>query len=350
MSTNQRPDRNQFITTIDGKKTDLFCIKNKNGLEFYISNYGATLVAAFVPDQNKKFEDIILGFDSIQDYQKRNSPFFGSTVGPFANRIANATFKLNDQQYELEKNHGLHSLHSGSTGLHQKVWDLESVADNKIVLLAFAECGEGGFPGNRNFQVSYSLNDNNQLRIDFQIHSDKDSIFNPTNHSYFNLSGQLNSKINNHQISIDSDHIIAVNHENIPTGKLTNTENSIFDLKQMLSFGESHKNENLTDSNGYDHCYVLNENSSAILQEPNSGRRLEVSTDMPGIQLYTANFLNDIVGKNNLRYPDHSAVCLEAQYFPDTPNHDNFPSVRIKANKSKMHFITYSFGLVSGSI
>ncbi len=355
MSYNQRPERNRFLKSINDKNTDLYCLKNSTGIEVYVCNFGATLVSIFTPNRDQVFEDIIQGFDCIDDYQNRNEPFFGSTVGPFANRIAHASFSLNDQQYYLEKNHGEHSLHSGPTGLHQKVWDVKSIVDHQIVLTAFAECGEGGFPGNRTFQVSYTLSDDDQLRIDFECTSDKDSVFSPTNHSYFNLSGQLNRKIYDHQILIPSDQTVEVNHESIPTGKLTSVSQSIFDLNQLSPFGtlrasESHKNQNLKSSNGYDHCYVLKKDAHPFLYDPSSGRSLSLRTDMPGMQLYTANFLNGIEGKNQVCYPNHSAVCLEAQFYPDCPNHIDFPSSRIEANKTKSHFISYTFGLNSESI
>ena len=345
MTLNQRPNRNRFLKTINGKKTDLYCLKNSNGLEVYISNFGATLVSIFTPNRDHAFEDIIQGFDCIEDYQYRNDPYFGSTIGPFANRIAYASFILKDKKFQLYKNHGHHSLHSGLTGLHQKVWEVLSVTESQIVLTAFAECKEGGFPGNRHFKVIYTLNEENQLRIDFEINSDKDSVFNPTNHSYFNLSGQLNSNIDQHQILIPSDKIVEVNNDSIPTGNFKTVSNTIFNQNQLSPFGESHKSPSLKSSNGYDHCFVLKEESKILLYEPNSGRSLNVETNMPGVQLYTGNFLNGIHGKYRESYPNHSAVCLEAQFFPDSPNHKHFPSTKVDAHKTVSHFITFTFGV-----
>lgn len=334
---------------LDGKAVSLYTLKNASGMEVKISNYGGTVTSVKVPDREKKFGDVVLGFATLDGYTaKVNTGYFGALIGRFGNRIGHGTFNLDGHTYHIPTNEGPNTLHGGVRGFDKRVWDAKDVSTGQAQALQLhylSPDGEEGFPGNLNVTVTYTLSEKNELRIDYSATTDKDTVLNLTNHSYFNLSGPGSGTILDDKIMIAADHYTPVDKTLIPTGKIAPVAGTPFDFRKAEVIGSriGEANEQLKFANGYDQNFVLNHSVTLALaarvEDPKSGRVLEVLTTQPGIQFYTGNFLNGTVHGIGGTYQFRSALALETQHFPDSPNHPNFPSSELKPGE-KFHQIT----------
>lgn len=328
--------RSDFGRTPDGVPVWLYTITNKNGLEARITDYGGIVVGLKTPDRRGAMADIVLGFDSLDGYLARSNPFFGALVGRYANRIAHARFSLNGITYTLDKNNGENSLHGGARGFDKRVWTPRELPDGGLDLTYFSKDGEEGFPGNLKAVVTYHLTDANELRIDYTATTDKPTVVNLTSHSYFNLKGS--GDILGHIVTLNADRFTPVDAALIPTGELREVSGTPFDFRKPMTIGARIEQDDpqLKLGGGYDHNFVLNRAGAGLalaarVEEPSSGRVLEVLTTEPGVQFYTANSLNgSIHGKGGASYGRHAAFCLETQHFPDSPNQPRFPSTELK--------------------
>jgi len=316
----------------DGRGVDLYTLTNTNGLRARITNYGAILVSLEVPDRDGNLADITLGYDNLDDYVKRGA-FFGATVGRYANRIGGAKFVLDGTEYKLAANNGENHLHGGIKGFDKVVWkldDLKAESNKAVVKMSYiSEDGEEGYPGNMACTVTYTLTEDNELKISYEAETDKTTVVNLTNHSYFNLAGQGNGDILGHELTLNADKYTPVDEGLIPTGEIRSVKDSPMDFTLPMSIGSRIEQV----GNGYDHNYVLNSGGGTLalaarVHEPTSGRVMEIYTTEPGVQLYTGNFLDGtLTGKGGKVYKKHYAFCLETQHFPDSPNKPEFPSV-----------------------
>ena len=335
----------------NGHTVQIYTLTNKNGVEARITNYGATLVSLKVPDRSGKLDDIVFGFDSVDGYtQTPPPPYFGATIGRYANRIGGAKFTLDGKMYTLEKNDGMNSLHGGNHGFDKVTWSAKpsTTKEGPSVQLSYISSNaEGGYPGSLTANVQYTLTDKNELRIHYTAASDQDTVVNLTNHSYFNLSGLSSSngasgEILDHVLTINADRFTPVDSGLIPTGELRNVAGTPFDFRQPHPIGEriESDDEQIKLGHGYDHNWVLNRTGSGLelaakVVDPKSGRVLEVLTDQPGIQFYTGNFLDgSFKGKGGKVYQHRGALCLETQHYPDSPNHPDFPSTELKSGQT----------------
>jgi aldose 1-epimerase len=332
---------------------DLYTLTNKNGMRVEITNYGARVVTLEVPDRTGKSDDVVLGFDSLSGYLTDN-PYFGAVVGRYGNRIAKGRFMLDGKEYKLAVNNGANSLHGGIKGFDKVVWTAKDVSGPEgqaVELIYMSHDGEEGYPGNLATTVRYTLTDNNELKIHYTATTDKDTILNLTNHSYFNLAGQGNGDILGHEMMIAADRYTPVDAGLIPIGELGPVADTPFDFKRPTAIGAriNNDNEQLKIAKGYDHNFVLNTagSSTAVairVHEPKTGRVMEVYTDQPGVQFYTGNFLDgSIRGKGGKVYGFRAAFCLETQHFPDSPNHPQFPSAELKPGETYNTTTTYKF-------
>lgn len=344
-------DANKFETTINGKKVSLFTLKNKVGTTCQITNFGGRLVSLWVQDKKGQFIDVVLGYDNIEDYQKAGAQYIGASIGRFGNRIANGKFTLNDSTYVLTKNSGDNQLHGGTKGFHNVVWDASLLSKSELQLNYLSPNGEEGYPGNLSVQINYRLSNKNELQISYSATCDQDTPINLTNHSFFNLNGAGKGKITDHLLSVNADMYIPIKEGGLPTGEIHSVEDTPFDFTQTKAIGKqiSNSHEQLKLGNGYDHCLVLKGRGMrfvAKLSSPKSGIFMDVITNEPGIQLYTGNYLNEQVhiGKNGKAYKKRTAVCLETQHFPDSPNQAHFPTTILKAGNTYESNCTYQFG------
>ena len=347
---NPKMQKQSFGKTDDGQQTYLFTLTNKNGMEAAITNYGGTVVTLKVPDRNGKLDDVVLGYDKLEDYEAGKA-YFGAIVGRYANRIAHAKFTLDGITYTLPKNDGDNHLHGV---FNKRVWnakDVSSSAGQAVELSYLSKDGEDGFPGNLSVKVVYTLTDQNELKIDYSATTDKDTVLNLTNHCYFNLAGQGNGDILQTQLMIRADRFTPVDATLIPTGELRSVKGTPFDFLTSTVIGAriDQDDQQLKLGHGYDHNWVLNNATAGSLfaaaqaYEPHSGRVLEVSTTEPGLQLYTGNFLDGIRGKGGKVYNRRYAFCLETQHFPDSPNHPQFPSTVLKPGQHFESTTVYKF-------
>ncbi|WP_460190665.1 aldose epimerase family protein [Urechidicola sp. KH5] len=307
----------------------LFTLSNLNGLNCSLSNYGARVISLFAPDRNGDFKDIIVGYDSAEDFYTKHDAYYGATVGRYANRIKDGIFKIDDKKFQLAINNGNNALHGGVKGFDKQYWNVVSTSKNSVKFSYTSKDMEEGYPGELFIEVTYVLTDKNELEISYKATSSKKTVINVTNHAYFNLTGSTKNDILSHKLLINSDFITEVDTNVIPTGELYPVENSPFDFRKMKTIGKeiNLKNEQLNLGGGYDHNFVLNSKElAAKVVDPISGRTLEVYTTEPGIQLYTGNFLRGVIGKNDEPINKRTAFCLETQHFPDSPNKPQFPS------------------------
>jgi len=340
-----------FQSVIDGKKTDLFTIRSRD-IEITITNWGGRVVSILAPDREGNIEDIVLGFDNIKDYQNADEMHYGAIIGRYANRIANGQFKLNGQKYKLDKNSGKNHLHGGSKGFHNVVWSAKKIDDQHLLLYYYSKDMEQGYPANLNVQVVYSLNNSNELKIEYSAFSDGNTIVNLTNHTFFNLAGANGSTINNHELLIRANKYTPVDENSIPLGHISKTKGTPFDFTTSTPIGER-LNENhiqLKNTRGYDQNYVLNKSDNrsltlaASVREPKSGRTLQVLTTEPCMQFYGGNYLNGRdTGKQNIPHYHRTAFCLEPQHYPDSPNQENFPSRILTSDSYYYSLSVYRF-------
>lgn len=344
-------DSNAYQLAIEGKKTNLFKLENKNGALVYLTNYGARVVSLVVPNKDNKPTDVVLGYDSVKANQKKGEPFFGAIIGRYGNRIAKGKFSLAGNTYQLQVNDGVNTLHGGTDGFYGKVWDAKQINKHSIEMSYFSKDGEGGYPGNVTVKVLYTLTDDNALQIDYTATTDKETILNLTNHAYFNLNGEGSNTILDHELMIAADGFTPVDTTLIPTGKIQAVKGTPFDFTTAKTIGKDieTKDEQLKNGKGYDHNFVLNENTDnhavARVKSTTTGIVLEVYTTEPGLQFYSGNFLTgvDKDGKGGKSYPLRSAFCLETQHFPDSPNQSSFPSTVLKPGETYKTSTTYKF-------
>lgn len=331
--------KSDFISEVEGKPTALYVLKNKNGVEACITNYGGRLVSLMVPDKAGKMTDVVLGYDNISQYVSIDGNY-GALIGRYGNRIAQGKFTLNDQEYTLPQNNNGHCLHGGPKGYHTRVWDAKQLNDQALELTYLSADGEAGFPGNVNIKVVYTLTDDNAVDIAYEATTDKPTVINLTNHSYFNLSG-IPSSIVDHVIMVNADTYTPVDDLLIPTGELPSVEGTPMDLRQPTLIGD-HINDDfdqLVKGKGYDHNWVLNSKGdigvlAAKVVSPQSHISLEVYTNEPGIQFYSGNFMREDKGKLGAVYNHRGALCLETQHYPDSPNQPNFPTTTVNPGET----------------
>lgn len=341
--------------TRDGRSSYLYTLSNRAGLEVVLCDYGATIVSIRVPDRDARSEDVVLGYASLAEYE--NDRFFvGGTIGRYANRIARGEFRLNGTSYVLAKNAPPNHLHGGLVGFHKQMWQAQedpSAEDQTLNFSYLSRDGEEGFPGNLAVVVRFAVaTDRNDLRVVFDATTDRDTILNLTSHPYFNLAGESSRDILGHQLLIHAGKFTPVDSTMIPTGELRDVRNSPFDFTRLTAIGArlDANDPQLVLAGAYDHNWVLDrtaggaEAAAAQLYDPASGRRLEIFTTQPGIQVYSANSLDGgIRGKNGACYGPRCGLCLEPQHFPDSPNHSNFPSVVLKRGENFHSVTTYRF-------
>ncbi|WP_050614277.1 aldose epimerase family protein [Bacillus testis] len=318
-----------------------YTLANRNGIQVSCINYGCIITRMLIPDRNGVAENIVLGFDDIEDYVERNTPYLGGVAGRVAGRIKNGNFKLEGIDYELAQNDNHHHLHGGPTGFITRVWDAETEetdGEERIVFSRISPDGEEGYPGKVDVKVIYALNEQNQFRIIYEGVSDQTTILNLTNHSYFNLSGDAKSDVGTHFLKIDSDQFLELDHELLPTGRLLDVEGTPFDFreKRRIQDGIKEDNPQLCIAGGYDHPFILNShfNKEIVLYEPASGRKMRVETDQPAVVVYTANSLTDETVVNGQKGHKHMAICLETQGYPDAVHHPHFQSIVLTEGNS----------------
>jgi len=347
----------------NGQMVKLYTMVNKNGVILKVSNFGGTITELHVPDRDGNLGDIVLGFDKHEGYISpeylKSNPYFGAIIGRYGNRIAGGKFTLDDVDYKLATNDGENHLHGGIKGFDKVVWDAKIIegsdkdgSEQTIVLTYTSKHGEEGYPGNLKITVLYSLNNENELRIEYTTETDKATPCNLTNHSYFNLSAGKHPTIENHVLEIFADQYTEVDAGLIPTGNFIDVVGTPMDFTTPRTIGEriNDNDEQLTLGKGYDHNWVLRESNGwspvATLYEPESGRFMEVFTSEPGIQFYSGNFLDGtITGKNNKKYQHRAGLCLETQHFPDSPNQPTFPCTILKPGDASVSETVYRFSV-----
>ncbi len=329
-----------------GRIAHIFHFKCEQGMELSISNYGATITALRIPDQEGKLKDIVAGFDNLQDYQNSNL-YFGAIIGRYADRIANGSFTVNGKTYQLDKNEKRTQLHGGSNGFHRKLWDANLIKnpDNTILKLHYLSPHlEAGFPGNLKATITFTIWDNNSFAIDYEAETDETTHVNLSSHSYFNLSG-FAEDAGSHLLAIDAFGYLEINANQIPTGKMIKTPGTVFDFHKLTLLSE----RNIPIKLPLDYCFVIDKTDSskdpdAILFHPKTGIKLKLFTTQPGIQVYTSNYLDgSMTGHQGVSYQKHSAICLETQHFPNSPNQPDFPTTLLLPGEKYHERTSYFF-------
>ena len=345
------------VQEADFDSIKIYTLKNKNGMQIGVTNYGAIITSIIVADRDGKMEDIALGYSRVEDYINAvDKPYFGAVVGRYGNRIAKGKFTIDGQEYSLATNNGVNHLHGGVIGFDKVVWDSKPISGNcfsGVELGYLAKDREEGYPGNLQIKVSYALTDDNEIIVDYHATTDKATPVNLTQHSYFNLAGEGNGTILDHQLHLNADHFTPVDEGLIPTGELRPVKGTPFDFTTAKAIGRDigQKNEQLKFGLGYDHNFVLNKGDkqgqmtlAATVHEPTSGRFMEVLTEEPGVQFYCGNFLDGrLKGKAGKPYIYRSGFVLETQHYPDSPNQKNFPSTILKPGETYSTKTIYRF-------
>jgi len=348
-TTTYIPDRKNFQSTINGKQTDLYVLKNGSGMTAAITNYGGRLVSLLVPDKGGAMKDVILGFDNVNDYTTGGDTYFGATIGRYGNRIAKGKFSIDGQAYTLATNNAPNSLHGGNVGFSRVVWDGKQLNDSTLQLTYLSKDMEEGFPGNLNATVTYSLTGDNGLQIQYEATTDKKTVVNLTNHAFFNLNGIGSGTILQHQLQINADRFTPVDSTLIPTGKLQPVDGTPFDFRILTPIGAriNEDNQQLKNGKGYDHNFVWNGSGmreAAMAVGDQSGIVMQVYTIEPGLQFYSGNFMqgqHTLLGGSKDEY--RTAFCLETQHFPDSPNQPEFPTTLLEPGKTYKTTSVYKF-------
>ena len=344
--------QSNFRTEVDGKKTDLYILRNKNNMEDCITNFGGRIVSVMVPDKDGQMRDVVLGFDSIQDYISKPSDF-GASIGRYANRINQGKFTLDGVEYQLPRNNYGHCLHGGPQGFQYRVYDAVQLNPQELQLTYVAKDGEEGFPGNITCKVLMKLTDDNAIDIQYEAETDKPTIVNMTNHSYFNLDGDAGSNAE-HLLTIDADYYTPVDSTFMTTGEIVPVEDTPMDFRTPMPVGERINDFDfvqLKNGNGYDHNWVLNAKGdinrrAASLKSQKTGIVLDVYTNEPGVQVYAGNFLDgSLTGKKGITYNQRASVCLETQKYPDTPNKPEWPSAVLRPGEKYMSQCIFKFSV-----
>lgn len=342
--------KEKFGTAKCGKDVYAYTLSNANGMQAKIINFGANLVSLLVPDKNGAVEDIVLGYDKLEDYYG-NGSFFGATIGPCANRTAGASYEIDGKTYQMDVNDGENNLHSHmEEGYHKRVWDVTEGTDS-ITLTLEGKDGEMGFPGNKKVSMTFTLSDDNALKLSYHVTSDANTIVNLTNHTYFNLSGHKAGIIEDHLLKINASNYTPVVPGSIPTGKIVPVAGTPMDFTEMKPIGQDINAdcEQLKIGQGYDHNFVIDGADGTLKEiaevtDPKSGRKMKVFTDLPGVQFYAGNCIGgDEVGKDNTAYGPRKGFCLETQYFPDNIHHPNFPQAVFGPGKDYESVTVYQF-------
>ena len=347
--------RENFQSKINGKDTDLYILRNSEGNEVAITNYGGSLVAIMVPDRDGNRANVIQGHDNIEDCVNSPEPYLSTLIGRYGNRICKGKFQLHGKEYQLPINNGPNSLHGGKKGFNAKVWDALQMNDHTLVLKYVSPYGEEGFSGEMKTTVVYTFTDDNELVIEYMATTNKKTIVNLTSHGFFSLAGIANPTptIENLECEINADFYIPIDETSIPTGEIRRVEGTPFDFRKPKSVGQDidADNEQIKNGAGYDHCFVLNKKEegelsfAARIKEPVSGRVMEVYTTEPGVQVYTDNWADGYKGQNGATFPRRSAICFEAQHFPDSPNRPYFPSVVLRPGEQYTQKTVYRFAV-----
>lgn len=341
-----------FEKIVEGRQTGLYTLTNKSGSEIAVTNYGAKIVSLMVPDKKGVFTDVVLGHSSIEEYLTSEEPYFGAVCGRYANRIARGRFTLDCRAYKLAVNNGPNSLHGGIKGFNAVVWEVKNVTPDSIELFYLSPDGEEGFPGNLSVTIIYTLTEDNALDIRYKAVTDKTTILNLTNHSYFNLSGEGDPSIGDHLLMLNADFYLPTDETAIPYGDPEPVKGTPMDFREPHTIGERINDDfqQLRFGKGYDHNYILNKPSgndyafAGVCESPKSGIRMEFYTTEPGLQLYTGNWMTgNFTAKNGHRYPERSAVCFETQHYPDSINRPSYPSVILRPEETFESETTYRF-------
>lgn len=326
-----------FGSTRDGKAVELYTLTNQSGASVKFMTYGGIITEINVPDRAGRLGNVALGFKTLGEYEAR-SPYFGAIVGRYANRIAAGRFSIDGSDYQLNLNNGANTLHGGNKGFDKVVWTVKPLDGASAELTYLSPDGEEGYPGNLSVRVVYTWTDDNELRVAYEATTDKPTVINLTSHSYFNLAGEGSGSIEGHLLTINADSITAVDEGGIPTGEIMPVAGTPFDFRTAMPIGSRLRSDHpqMVNGRGYDHNYVVNRPAGsgmsldAVLYEPTSGRMMTISSDQPGLQFYTGNFLDgSIYGPSGRQYRQGDGLCLESQHFPDSPNHPDFPSTRL---------------------
>lgn len=345
----------EFQTVIDGKQTDLYILRNRQGNEVAISNYGGAIVAIMVPDKNGRHANVIQSHDNIQSLVNSPEPYLSTLIGRYGNRICKGRYQLNGKVYQLPVNNGPNSLHGGNKGFNARVWDALLMNDETLILNYVSSYGEEGFSGELKVTVAYTFNDNNELVIEYMATTNKKTIVNLTSHGFFSLTGTADPTptVDSLICEINADFYLPIDETCIPTGEIRTVKDTPFDFRTPKTVGRDidADNEQIRNGNGYDHCYVLNKNEegelsfAARITEPESGRTMEVYTTEPGMQLYTDNWADGYKGQHGATFPKRSGICFEAQHFPDSPNRPYFPTVVLRPGEQYKQTTIYRFGV-----
>lgn len=348
------PAQTDFQMDINGKQTELYYLTNKSGMQIALSNHGARIVSILVPDKGGKLVDVALGHNDIQGFINSGEKYLGTTIGRYGNRIANGKFSLNDVAYVLDQNNGKNHLHGGPGGFHAVVWEATKKDERSYTFHYVSPDGEEGYPGRLDVTVIYTLTDDNAIAIRYHATTDQSTVVNLTNHAFFNLSGEGNETINDHVLMITADRYTPVDESLIPTGELASVEGTAFDFRTPTPIGErlDSDEQQIVFGKGYDHNYVLNGGKTeqvrkvAEVYAPNTGILMEVLTTEPGLQFYGGNFMDgSVVGKAGKAYQHRSSFCLETQHYPDSPNHDTFPSTQLNPGEQYQTESVYRFSV-----
>ncbi|MDR3598589.1 aldose epimerase family protein [Clostridium sp.] len=345
-------EKKLFGTMPNGKEVDIYTFENATGMKVEICTYGGTIVSALVPDKNDQFHDVILGYDTLEDYLNGDK-YFGAIIGRFGNRIQYGKFTLNGKEYKLAQNNGDNHLHGGIKGFDKVIWDAKIIEDeaNTLELSYFSADGEEGYPGNLHVKVKYVLTEDNALEINYFATTDKDTVVNLTNHAYFNLSGHASGDVLKQKLMINAGKFTTNDKYSIPTGEIVDVENTPMDFRTLTPIGKNIDSdyEQIIFGKGYDHNWVLNTDGSADIKaaqavDENTGIVMDVYTTTPGVQFYSSNFLDGSdIGKNNSVYNIRNGFCLETQYFPNSINCSNFKSPILKVGETYKHKTIYKF-------
>ena len=349
--TNLKKEKNNWTMEVNGKKVELFTLTNKNNMVVTITNFGGKVVTIDVPDRDGKFDDVVLGYDGIEENVKGNL-YFGALIGRYGNRIAKGKFSIDGTEYTLKTNNGYNALHGGEVGYNAVVWDAKQNG-NKLVLKHKEADMHEGYPGNLDVTVVYELTDDNELKITYDATTDKPTVVNLTHHSFFNLLGAGNGTILDHELMIVADRYTPIDTTMIPTGELAPVVGTPFDFTKLTPMGKNIDADDQVIKNGFgfDHNWVLNNQDGTLalaakVVEPKTGRTMEVYTTEPGMQFYAGNFLDGSdVGKGGKKYEYRTAFCLESQHYPDSPNQDNFPTTTVRPGEKYHTQTVYKFGI-----
>ena len=345
--------KKSFGKTKNGEEVFLFTMKNKLGMEVSIITYGGIITSWTAADRYGDYKDIVLGYNTLAEYENE-TPYFGALIGRYGNRIAKGKFSLDNQEYTLAVNNGVNHLHGGLKGFDKVVWDAKTIVNDSTVSLTLSYLSkdmEEGYPGNLETKVTYTLNNKDELSVSYEAITDKPTIVNLTQHSYFNLTADFNKTILDHELVINADSFLPVDSTLIPTGEFSDVGDTPFDFRKSKAIGKHIDAENaqLKNGLGYDHCWVINDQDKGLrfvasALEPVSGRLLEVFSDEPGMQFYSGNFLDGTLpNKSNGTYQYRTGFCLETQHYPDSPNQEHFPSVRLNPGEKYESITSFKF-------